>query len=250
MPEYRVGRFREGYCVTWPDPTIPAGRRRYQLKATTVTEAHAEARQVVRKLTQPGKLGTVREVWEAYREDHAGRPVAKTMAYVGKAILAHFGASDPLTITALDCRAYTAARRAQGRHDGAIWTELGLLRTALVWAAKPGRRLIAEAVEIERPQKPDPRDRWLTRAEIDKLLAAAMPAAKSTRSQVSSRIAPTRPAVASIRTIASLTCGVACSGSSVASRSSTISFGGRAWASRKRSTNSASTAAPSWAIRR
>ena len=29
-----------------------------------------------------------------------------------------------------------------------------------------------------------------------------------------------------------------------------ISFGGRAWASRKRSTNSASTAAPSWAIRR
>ena len=75
-------------------------------------------------------------------------------------------------MTTEDCRSYTASRRAAGRSDGAIHTELGLLRTALSWAAKPGRRLIPEAPEIERPQKPDPKERWLTRPEIDRLIAA------------------------------------------------------------------------------
>lgn len=136
-------------------------------------EAHAEARRLVMELTGPRRLETVAEVWEAYRDDKAGRPVATQMVYTGKPIKAHFGAMNPLDITAEDCRAYTAVRRAQGIHDGTIHTELGHLRTALVWAAKPGRRMIAEAVEIERPQKPDPKDRWLTRAEVEKLLAAA-----------------------------------------------------------------------------
>ena len=173
MQDYTIGRLRGGFCVIWADPSIPAGRRRYQLKAASVGEAHIEARQIIRDLTQPARLTTVAQVWEAYREDKAGRPIATTMKHTGKAILAHFGPMDPMAITAQDCRDYARARRAAGRNDGAIWTETGHLRTALVWAAKPGRRLIPEAVEIERPQKPAPKDRWLTREEVDKLLAAA-----------------------------------------------------------------------------
>lgn len=172
MFDYTIGRLRGGLCVSWADAGIAGGRRRYQLKATTRKEADAEARALIRELTGPVALTTTAEVWEAYRKDRAGRPVAKTMGYL-KAVLEHFGALDPMMITAEDCRAYARLRRAQGMSDGTIWTELGLLRTALVWAAKPGRRLIAEAVEIERPQKPDPKDRWLTSVEVDKLLATA-----------------------------------------------------------------------------
>jgi hypothetical protein len=163
MSDYRVGRLLGGYCITWADPTVPSGRRRYRLKATTVEAAHAEARALFVDLTGPTSLATVAEVWEAYRKDKEPRAIATTMKHTGKAVLAHFGALDPVRITAEDCRAYTARRRAQGRSDGATHTELGHLRMALSWAAKPGRRLIPEAVEIERPQKPDPKDRWLTR---------------------------------------------------------------------------------------
>lgn len=173
MRDYTIGRLRGGFCVIWSDPSIPAGRRRYRLKAASSAEAHAEARRVIHDLTEPAALTTVREVWDAYREDRAGRPVATTMLHTGKAVLAHFGTMNPMEITMADCRAYAALRRRQSRHDGTIWTELGLLRTALVWAAKPGRRLIPEAVEIERPQKPDPKDRWLTRDEAGKMIAAA-----------------------------------------------------------------------------
>ena len=47
---------------------------------------------------------------------------------------------------------------------------MGHLRTVLTWAHK--RRLIDYAPDIERPQKPAPKDRWLTDAEIARLLTA------------------------------------------------------------------------------
>lgn len=172
MPEHRVGRLRGGFCVSWPDPSLPSGRRRYQLKATTLREAKAEARSVVAQITIPDRTLTVADVWESYRKDREGRPVAKTMGYF-KVLIEYFGALECESITTEDCRGYTALRRKQGKSDGTIWTELGLLRTVLVWAAKPSRRLIAFAVDIERPQKPDPVDRWLTQAEIERLIAAA-----------------------------------------------------------------------------
>src|SRR5690606_3240355 len=93
------------------------------------------------------------------------------MLYTGKAILPHFGRRDGEDITKAECEAYIAARRKQGRSDGSIHTELGHLRTVLVWATKC--RLINHAPEIERPRKPDPKDRHLSRAEVRALLNAA-----------------------------------------------------------------------------
>src|SRR5690606_28977802 len=49
---------------------------------------------------------------------------------------------------------------------------LGHLRTVFVWAHQ--RRLIDHAPAVERPPKPAPKDRWLTDAEIRKLLDAPM----------------------------------------------------------------------------
>ncbi|WP_235820096.1 tyrosine-type recombinase/integrase [Phaeovulum veldkampii] len=100
-----------------------------------------------------------------------GRPVATTMGYTGLAIKAHFGALRPDQITTDHCRSYTAQRRAVGISIGSVWTELGHLRTCMTWAADKAR-LIPVAPYIERPQKPAPKDRYLTHAEIERLLAA------------------------------------------------------------------------------
>jgi len=110
-------------------------------------------------------------LWEAYLLDRAGRPIAETMRWTGKAILAHFGALRPDQISTEHCRTYADFRRMKGIQDGSIWTELGHLRSALNWAVKMNR--IDRAPYIERPEKPAPKERWLTREEIRLLLDAA-----------------------------------------------------------------------------
>ena len=98
------------------------------------------------------------------------RPAAATIGYTGKAVLPHFGALRPDQITVQHARAYTTARKNAGLKVGTVWTELGHLRSCLTWAAKLG--LIPRAPFIERPQKPAPKDRWLTHDEVNQLLAA------------------------------------------------------------------------------
>ena len=168
MREYRLGRLNGRFVVTWHDDT--GRRRRYRLAAATPREAEAEAVDVIRRETLQRATLTVADLWAAYLAHLGDRPTGRTMGYTGKAVLAHFGALRPDQIDTDRCRAYIAARRRVGRGDGAIWTELGHLRSTLAWAAQ--HRMIDRAPYIERPPKPAPRDRWLTHAEIDRLLAA------------------------------------------------------------------------------
>ncbi len=167
MQDHRIGRLNGRFVVTW---TEGGKRRRIRLDAPTAREAEAEARRVVAaaQALKPGV--TVADLWAAYRADVAGRPVARNLDWRAGTILPVFGHLSPEAITAEDCRAHIARRRAQGRADGTIWTELGLLRNALNWAVKRG--LIERAPHIERPAKPAPRDRHLTRAEVARLLDA------------------------------------------------------------------------------
>jgi integrase len=109
-----------------------------------------------------------------YRQEKEGRRVAHAMAFEWKAIGPHFGHLRPEQITIPLCRAYIAQRRAAGRHDGTIWTELGHLRTVMRWAGPEGHKLIPHAPQIERPAKPAPKERYLTHAEINLLLSAPM----------------------------------------------------------------------------
>lgn len=169
MPDYRIGRLNGRFVVTWTGED--GRRRRYRLAAETARAADAEARDVIRAATLPASGLTVAAIWQAYRDDLGDRPTARTMAWTGIPILHHFGQLRPDQIAAEDCRRYTADRRAAGKSDGTAWTELGHLRSALIWAADRAR-LIDRAPHIERPAKPAPKDRYLTRAEIDRLLAA------------------------------------------------------------------------------
>ena len=167
MPEYRIGRLKGRFVVSWWES---GSRRRYRLDALTAKEAEGEAIDLIRRETVAASGATVSALWEAYLIERKGRPVEVNMRSSGKKVCAHFGHLRPDQITAQLCRDYAKARAKEGLMQGSIWTELGHLRTCLGWAAKAG--LIPAAPHIERPQKPAPRDRYLTHGEIADLLAA------------------------------------------------------------------------------
>jgi len=168
MPdEYRLGRLDGRWVVTWWED---GKRHRHRLASAGKADAEREAIDKVRaKVTKPGER-TVETLWEAYREEKKGRRVHVAMGFEWKALGPHFGHLRPDQITVELCRAYTTKRRKAGKHDGTIWTELGHLRTVFVWAKDA--RLIDHAPKVERPPKPAPKDRYLTRAEIKALLDA------------------------------------------------------------------------------
>lgn len=167
--DYRLGRLNGRWVVTWWEGDK---RQRYRLKATVRADAEREAIDKIREKIAPVEHRTVADLWEAYRTEKQGRRVASAMKFEWKAMSEHFGHLRPDQVTIETSRAYVAKRRKAGKHDGTIWTEMGHLRTVFRWAAEA--RLIEHAPKVERPPKPAPKDRYLTSAEIQKLLAAPM----------------------------------------------------------------------------
>lgn len=121
-----------------------------------------------RKTTFP----TVAALWRDYVEFLGDRPSGKTLAYTGQRVLRYFGTKRHDEITIDHCRAYVERRYRDGVAQGTVHTELGHLRMALNWGVK--MRRIPFAPYIERPQKPQPQDRYLTREEIRHLLDTEM----------------------------------------------------------------------------
>lgn len=168
MQDYRIGRLNGRFVVTWHENRQ---RRRFRLDATTAREAEAQARSMMLDMAAPRNSATVADIWEAYRADRKGRSIAESMRHTGKAVLPALGHLMPHQISAQDCRDHIAAWRADGKHDGTIWTRLNHLRIAMNWAQK--MRIIDRAPYIERPPQPAPRDRRLSQSEIDRLIDAA-----------------------------------------------------------------------------
>ncbi|MFN3277933.1 MAG: tyrosine-type recombinase/integrase [Paracoccus hibiscisoli] len=146
-------------------------RRRYRLEAHTQKDAEREARDLILRQTAPPSGVTVAQIWQTYQAEVEGRRQAAKLAQVGKNVLPVFGHLNPDQITVDDCRRFISARRAVGRKDATIRTELGCLRTALSWGVKA--RVIRSAPRIEMPRTPPPRERYLDRHEVARLLAAA-----------------------------------------------------------------------------
>lgn len=171
---FRIGRLKGRYVVTWRDPD--GTRHRHRLDALSRKEAEAAALDVIRRETLP-QAATVAALWAAYADYLGDRPTGRNMAYIGKAILPAFGALRPDQITPDDCKAYAKARATAGKLPGTVNTELGYLASTLRWAHKV--RLAGPAPHIWAPEKPAGKDRWLTEAEIERLLTA--PAAPHVR---------------------------------------------------------------------
>lgn len=77
------------------------------------------------------------------------------------------------TLTAADARGYIAARLAEGVKAGTVNKETGLFSAALGWAIKELEWQIPNPFRGRRLREPAGRNRWLTREEADRLLAAA-----------------------------------------------------------------------------
>ena len=136
LPKYSIGRLKGRFVV---NVYADCGKRtnRYRLNARDKGEAEREAPGVVAALKRPvGK--SVREIWDAFTADRAGRAIIATMVHTWKALESRFGSMVGDEITVDDCRAHTMARRKVGIKDGSISTELGHLRMVLRWAEKRG----------------------------------------------------------------------------------------------------------------
>ena len=170
MPDYRIGRLNGRLCLTW---WRDGKRHRYSLGTTSASEADRIAPALYAELTRP-KGTTVEELWSAYCVDKKDRAVIVTMRHTWKALRDRFGPMDGSAVSVADCRAHTHQRHIGAIRDGTIHTELGHLRMVLRWAEKQG--LIDRAPHIEKPNKPKPVDKFLTRAEVRALMdAATMP---------------------------------------------------------------------------
>ncbi len=167
MPEWRITRLRGGYALAFDRN---GKRHRHTLNTNDPGEARQLAPALYAELTKP-KGRTVADLWNGYVAEKEGRAVLETMKYTWKALEGPFARRDGDSITREDCTEYTRVRRKAGRSDGSIHTELGHLRTVLKWAER--RRLIKHAPDIDRPRKPDPKERYLTRDEAQKILTAA-----------------------------------------------------------------------------
>lgn len=166
MPEITIGRLRGGYCVSWYEG---GKRRRHQLTSRTKAEAEAEAVDVYRRHTfKQDQDCIVERLWEIYVDSLAGKPAAATLGYTGKSVLRHFGKYRPDQISIELCRDYAALREREGKSQGTVHTELGHLKQTLNFARKVG--MIDRAPHIWRPNKPAPREVFLTRDEIRKLI--------------------------------------------------------------------------------
>lgn len=167
MSEWRITKLRGQFALTFERD---GKRHRHTLSTNDAREAYLLAPALYAALNRPTGR-TVQDIWQAYTLDKAGKAVLATMEHTWKALRERFGRRDGEDITKEDCRAHAIERRQAGISDGTIYTELGHLRTVLVWAAK--NTIIARAPEIERPSKPAPKDRYLTRPEVQRILAAA-----------------------------------------------------------------------------
>lgn len=153
---------------------IRDGRRQYSTRTRDCRQAEAAlAAYIAQRDRPPGPVTparmTVAQVLEIYGTHHA--PTVKDPARIGYAIdplVRHLGSLPVAAIRRETCRHYEKER---ARAPGTVRRELGLLRAALRFCEKEGHLTAAPHVWL--PNRPPPRDRWLTRGEVAKLLWTA-----------------------------------------------------------------------------
>lgn len=111
----------------------------------------------------------ISEALVTYGEEHAPHVASPDrIGYAIQALLGFWGDLPVSAITAATCRRYAAAR---DKSHGTIRRELGTLRAAMNYCAKEGR--LTRVPPVTLPAKPPPRERWLTRSEVARLIQAA-----------------------------------------------------------------------------
>lgn len=123
-------------------------------------------------------MPTIQCLADHYAAEHvAVKAVAQErVGYALKQITAYFGLCEPMGISIPACRQYAKDR---GVSPGTVRYELGILKAVLSHAVKWGHITPAEVPYIELPAAPEPKQRWLTKQEFERLVSAAEPRIKN-----------------------------------------------------------------------
>ena len=163
MPEYRLVKHRGQYSLAY---TGPSGRVRIATGANERGRAEAIAGEIWRAKTKP-QSERIADLWPIYVADRKAIVASpERFGYMWKALEPFFGYKLGKAITRADCLAYTAKRRKDGRTNSTIRTELESLRSCLRW------HYGNEAPKIVAPSPSKPRERFLSKADRETLLAA------------------------------------------------------------------------------
>jgi integrase len=173
MSDFRLSCVKGLFHVEWHDAD---GRHRHSLGTRDRQAANAAFIAFKRSylVAASGTPSSINAIYEAYARDRedAQKPAAPRIRDAWKNLALTFSQLLAVQVTEDLCRSYTINRAAAGASMGTVHIELGYLRAALRFAFVK-RRWIDHQPYVPLPQKPPPRDNWLTRDEARRLIAAA-----------------------------------------------------------------------------
>ncbi len=183
-PNYRLALRGTRYHVVWQDG---AEKKRIPTGTSDRGEAEIFLARFLAGLGSPAAppAPTISQILDGYLADRHGRAASYgTLEASAKPLRRHLGNLRPGDLKRERSRFYLRQRRAEGHEvgpaddrrrkpisDGTVLRELVTLRAALKWAQR--EEWIATVPYVEVPSQPPPRDRWLSREEANRLLAAA-----------------------------------------------------------------------------
>jgi len=132
-------------------------------------------------------LATVDDVWALYTENlEPGRPIVVRCRSVGPKLLDGLGRATPVASLKQAHIDRFVRDRASGRlgrraKPGTIWLELNLLRTAIGFAVRKKLVPASAKPDLDFPEPPEARDRWLRVDEARKLFTEIAAARKGER---------------------------------------------------------------------
>jgi integrase len=141
-----------------------ANRRRYSTGTADPAAARAIAQQIWQRLNSPASE-RVEDLWQLYLSDRRkdGRDTAR-QENAWKRLEPTFGGRFGTDISKDDCRSYAQLRQRQGAAPSTVKTELEYLRACLNLRYGRGNN------HVWTPTASQPRDRYLTRDEVNQLL--------------------------------------------------------------------------------
>ncbi len=158
---WRLVKHRGQFSLAYGNP-----RRRIATGTDDRGRAEAIAGELWRRLNRPS-AERVADLWPPYVSDRATTKEAKgRFASLWKTLEPSFGYKLGKAITKADCRDYAAMRKRAGKSNSTVRTELEALRACLRW------HYGSDAPQIPAPAPSKPRERYLTKAEAETLLAA------------------------------------------------------------------------------
>jgi integrase len=169
-PKLKWHRYGAAWYITWSEN----GRSR-ERSTRTADREQAEIIFAEWLQTRGRKQGPcdpsqilVSEVLNLYLQERGPKVAApERMAYAVLALTDFFEQNTVADVTPQTCGRYAEQRGSNGTSR----RELGVLRAAINYAYNCGR--ITRTVHVELPERPESRDRWLTREEASRLLRAS-----------------------------------------------------------------------------